>query len=190
MNEIADKAAEVLREGGLVVYPTDTLYALGACISNTNAVKKVYQIKKRPSEFYLPVAVGSVEDIDNIAVMDDRAKKIAEKFMPGAVTMVLEKRNGISEIIAGKKIAVRVPDNDIALSIASTAGPITATSANIHGGGEPSDIETARNQLGDDVDMYIDGGTLNGNPSTIIDVTGSKIEIIREGAINKERFYE
>ncbi|MEA2053835.1 MAG: L-threonylcarbamoyladenylate synthase [Candidatus Thermoplasmatota archaeon] len=190
MNDIINKAIKVLSEGGLVVYPTDTLYALGASIFKPDAVRKVYKIKKRPLEFYLPVAVSNVEGINDIAVMNSTAKKIAEKFMPGAITIVLEKKKVVNEIVAGDKIAVRIPDNPIALEITSLAGPITATSANIHNGTAPSDIGTAKKQLGDNVELYIDGGKLNGVPSTIVDVSGGDIKIIREGAIKTERFYE
>lgn len=189
MNEI-EKAAEVLRRGGVVVYPTDTLYALGACIYSDEAVRRVYELKKRPHDLYLPVAVGSIARIESVAVMNEKTKRVAERFMPGAVTLVLEKRRDVPETVAGEKIAVRVPDSKTALALASLAGPITATSANIHGMKEPSDMETAREQLGSAVDMYMDGGKLNGIPSTVVDMTGKKIRILREGAVSRERFHE
>ncbi len=185
MNEI-DKALRVLREGGIIVYPTDTLYALGACIGNVDAVEKVYRIKKRPVKFHLPVAVGSLEEIDSIAFMSIAAREIAKKFMPGAITLILEKKERVPEIVAGSKVAVRIPDHPVSLALASTAGPITATSANVHGETPPSDIGAAKKQFGDNVDLYIDGGTVGSVPSTIVDVTGIAPKIIREGAIKKE----
>jgi len=189
MNEI-EKAAEVLRGGGVVVYPTDTLYALGASIYDENAVKRVYEIKRRPPSMHMPVAVGSVDLIESVAVMNGNARKIARKFLPGALTLVMEKREDVPETVAGEKIAVRVPDCDAALELASLAGPITATSANIHGMEEPSDVEISRKQLGGMADIYIDGGELGGIPSTIVDVSGGEIRIIREGTIGKERLHE
>lgn len=189
MNEI-ERATDVLRKGGLIVYPTDTLYAIGASISNETAVRKVYKIKKRPLNIYLPVAVGGVEQIESVAVMNDAAKKIAGKFMPGPITLILKKKEGISDIVAKDKIAVRVPANPVALKISSVAGAITATSANIHGENAPSTVENAEKQLGDKVDIYIDGGKLKGIPSTIIDVSDGEIKVIREGAIKVEEFYE
>ncbi|MCD6146840.1 MAG: threonylcarbamoyl-AMP synthase [Thermoplasmata archaeon] len=189
MNEI-ERAVDVLKKGGLAVYPTDTLYAVGAIISNENAVKKVYEIKKRPLNIYLPVAVGSVEQIESVAVMNDVARKIAEKFMPGPITLILKKKKEISNIVAREKIAVRVPANPVALKISSLAGAITATSANVHGRNAPSTVEEAEKQLGNKVDIYVDGGKLKGIPSTIIDVSDEKIKVIREGAIKTEEFYE
>jgi len=189
MNEI-EKAAEVLRGGGVVVYPTDTLYALGVCIYNEDAVRRAYEIKRRPLSMHMPVAVGSIDRIESVAVMNDNARKIAREFLPGAVTLVLEKKENVPKTVAGEKIAVRVPDSDAALALASLAGPITATSANIHGMREPSDVEISREQLGEEVDMYIDGGKLKGIPSTIVDATGEKIKILREGAVSRERFHE
>jgi len=189
MNEI-EKAADLLRKGGLVVYPTDTLYALGASVSNESAVRNVYEIKKRPLDIYLPVAVGSVEQIETVAVMNDAAKKIAGKFMPGPITLILKKKKGKSDIVARDKIAVRVPADPVALNISSITGAITATSANVHGMNAPLTVEEAKKQLGDKVDMYIDGGKLKGIPSTIIDISDGKIKVIREGAIKAEEFYE
>jgi len=189
MSEI-EKAADVLKKGGLVVYPTDTLYALGASIYNENAVRKVYGIKKRPLGIPLPVAVGGIEQIESVAVMNSTAKRIAERFMPGAVTLIMKKREGISDVVAGEKIAVRVPSNKMALQIISLAGAITATSANLHGQSAPSTVEDAKKQLGSSVDMYVDGGTLIGIPSTIVDVSDGSIKIVREGAISTEELHE
>ena len=181
-------AKEILQKGGIVVYPTDTLYGLGASIFEENAVKRIYEIKKRPHHIPLPIIVPSVEGIKEVAIVTDIAFTLARKFLPGALTLVLKKRDIISDTIARETIAVRVPDHDIAREIASEV-PITATSANIHGGEEPVTIAIAKKQLGSNVDMYIDAGKLPGKPSTIVDVTKEKMKIIREGVIKKERLY-
>ncbi len=182
-----DKGRKIIQHGGIIVYPTDTLYGLGASVFEEEAVKRVYEIKKRPRHLPLPIIVSSIDDIKNVAIFNDVACKLAKKFLPGALTIILEKKDVIPSIVAGKKIAVRVPDNDIARELATK--PITATSANIHGGEEPVTIEIAKKQLGNKVDMYIDGGKLPGIPSTIVDVSEKKIKIIREGVIKKERLY-
>ena len=128
------------------------------------------------------------EKIKEVAVMTSLAFKLARAFLPGALTIVLKKRDIIPDIVAGETIAIRVPNNQIAREIASEE-PITATSANIHGGEEPVTIAMAKKQLENEVDMYIDGGTLPGKPSTIVDATQEELRIIREGVIKKERLY-
>jgi L-threonylcarbamoyladenylate synthase len=182
------KAIKLLKEGKLIVYPTDTLYGLGADIFNEKAVKKVYEVKKRPLSMPLPIALASVDEIKEYAFMNDLAYKIAEEFLPGSITIILKKRRSIPDVVTKEKIAVRVPDCEIAIEIAKNV-PITATSANLHRGENPFTIEIAKKQLGDNVAMYIDGGKLPGIPSTIVDVSEGKIKILREGAIKKEEIY-
>ena len=188
MNEI-EKAADVIKKGGIIAYPTDTLYALGASIYNEDAVRKVYEIKKRPASICLPVAVESVSRIEDVAIMNETAEKLAEKFLPGSLTLILRKRESVPEIVAGEKIAVRVPSNDMAIRLLSVAGALTATSANIHGRDAPSTVEDAREQMKDKVEMYLDGGKLKGVPSTIVDVSEGAIKVVREGAISEEELH-
>ncbi len=188
MNDIG-KGKQLLQKGGVVVYPTDTLYGLGVSIFKENAVRRVHEIKRRPYDMPLPVIVSTIDDIKNVAIVTNLASELAGIFLPGALTLILEKKNDIPHIVATKTIAVRVPDNQVAQELASKE-PITATSANIHGGEEPITIEIAKKQLGDNVDVYIDGGVLPGKPSTIVDATREKMSIIREGVIKKEKLYD
>ncbi len=189
MNDIT-AAASAIRQGKLVVYPTDTLYGLGADVFNEEAVKRVYQAKHRPRDRPLPVAVGSIDDIDTIAVINDTAWALARALLPGALTVVLPKRPGVPGRVAGDTVAVRVPDHEVALELCRHAGAITTTSANLHGGAAPVTIGEAREQLGDMVERYIDDGRLPGVPSTVVDVTGGAISIIREGAVKEEQLYD
>jgi len=188
MQKEIERAIEALREGKLVVYPTDTLYGLGADIFNEDAVKRVYELKKRPLSLPLPIALANVDEIGEYAFVNEIASKIAEEFMPGKITIILRKRDIIPDIISKDKIAIRVPANEIARKIAKET-PITATSANIHGSKSPATLDEAKKQLGDRVAIYIDGGKLPGKPSTIVDVSEGIIKIIREGAIPKEEIY-
>lgn len=188
MNSI-ERGKQIIEESGVVVYPTDTLYALGASIYKENAVRRIYAIKKRPRYQSLPVAVATIDDIKEVAVITHPASELAKAFLPGALTLVLEKKNNVPSIVAKKTIAVRVPENEVARQLTSKE-PITATSANLHGGPEPTTLEIARKQLGDKIDMYISGGALSGKPSTIVNATKEKMTIIREGLISKERLYE
>lgn len=184
-----EKAIKLLKKGELIVYPTDTLYGLGADVFNENAIRKVYEVKKRPFTMPLSIAISSIDEIKEFAHMNEIAYKIAEKFMPGAITLILKKRRIVPDVLAKDKIGIRIPANEIALKIAKEI-PITATSANLHGGREPYCIEIAKEELGNKVAMYIDDGVLPGRPSTIIDVSEGKIKIIREGAIKEEKIKE
>mgnify|MGYP000545347459 CR=1 FL=1 len=187
-NEIR-KAIRLLKQGELIVYPTDTLYGLGADIFNEEAIKKVYEVKKRPFDLPLSIAIASVDEINEYAYMNEIAYKIAHEFLPGAITIILKKRKVIPDIIAKEKIGIRIPANEIALKIAKEL-PITATSANIHGKNPPKEIKEAKGQLGNKIALYIDGGKLPGKPSTIVDVSEGKIKVIREGAIRGEEIWK
>ena len=187
-NEIR-KAIRLLKQGELIVYPTDTLYGLGADIFNEDAIKKVYEVKKRPFDLPLSIAIASVDEMNEYAYMNELAYKIAHESLPGALTIILKKRRIIPDIVAKEKIGIRVPANEIALKIAEEM-PITATSANIHGKNPPKEIREAKEQLGDKVALYIDGGKLSGKPSTIIDVSEGKVKILREGAIRREEIWK
>lgn len=174
-----------LNKGEVIVYPTDTLYGLGADIYNDSAVKKIYLYKKRSFNKPLSIAVSSVEDLKTVAYVDDRIIRVAETFLPGKLTLILKKKNIISDILTSGRndVAVRIPDNNIALKILSVFGPVTCTSANIHGIPTPNKIKDIKIQFKDKINIYIDVGELKNKPSTIVDMSGEKVMILREGAI-------
>ena len=180
-----EEVINALKKGKVVVYPTDTLYGLGANIFNRHAVEKIYRMKNRPYNMPLPIVISSINKINEFAEMNEFATKLAKKFLPGKLTIVLKKRSIIPDYISKDKVAIRIPANEIALKLAHEF-PITATSANLHGGKLPSNIEIAKRQLGDKPDIYLDYGKLSGLPSTVVDASGKKIKIMREGAIKKE----
>jgi len=182
------KAIIALLNGKVIVYPTDTLYGLGADIFNDDAVRKVFEIKERPTNMPLSVAVSNYQELEKIAFTDDKTRRLAKSFLPGKLTLILKKKDCISDIVTGglDKVAVRIPDNEIALELLSRFGPITATSANVHGRETPGIINDIRMQFKDnDVSVYLDIGKLAGQPSTLIDMTGKEVKIVREGAIAK-----
>ena len=185
-NDVLIKAINALKKGELVVYPTDTLYAIGADIFNEEAVEKVYTVKNRPLNQPIPIAVSDIESMEKLAVIDEIALKLIKKFLPGPLTLVLPKKSCIPDIVTGgsESIAIRIPNNIIALSLLSRYGPLTVTSANIHGV-EPSGFisEIKMQFMEQGIKVYIDQGELKGKPSTIIDLTKSKNRIIREGVI-------
>lgn len=190
---VFSKAINALQNGGIIVYPTDTLYGIGADIFDEDAVKRVFEIKKRPFDMPLSVAVSSLGDIEDIAFVNDDVRCLVDCFLPGDLTLVLNKKNVVSDIVTGglDKIAVRIPDNEVALRLVSVVGPITATSANIHGRETPHVIDEVQMQFEDeDIAIYLDCGKLNGEPSTIVDMTGDEPKILRKGSITHKEILD
>jgi len=187
------RAIEALQNGDIVVYPTDTLYAFGVDIHNKDAVRKVFEVKKRPLDNPLPVAVSDLADIEKIAFVSDIARDLAEYFLPGPLTMILNKKSVVLDVVTGglDNVAVRIPDNDVAFELLSRYGPMTVTSANVHGKEVPDIISDIKMQFNScDVAVYLDYGKLNGLPSTIVDMTAGKPRIIRDGAITREEILD
>ncbi|RLG52892.1 MAG: threonylcarbamoyl-AMP synthase [Thermoproteota archaeon] len=180
-----EKAVEVLKLGGLVIYPTDTAYALGADAFNTRAVLDVYAVKRRPLNKYLTVTVSNMKMAEDYAIVTDVARVIMEKFMPGPLTVILPKRRSIPSVVNPRGIGVRIPGCKVALELAEKLGrPVVATSANITGMPPPYSALEAYRQLGSLVHLVLDAGQLPiRKPSTIIDVTGATPVLVREGPI-------
>jgi len=191
--QILRRAVEALSNGELVVYPTDTLYGLGADVFNDDAVKKVFKIKKRPLDLPLSVAVSDFDDLEEICFINELAIVLAERFLPGRLTMVLKKKKNVSDLVTGglDKVAVRIPHNDTALKLLSYFGSITCTSANIHGMDTPYVIEDIKRQFDEnDVSVFIDDGRLDGKPSTIVDLSDGVLQVLREGDITKKQLLD
>lgn len=188
-NSLKD-ASHLIKVGGLVVYPTETLYALGADPYNRLAVLKVFGAKQRGMEKPLSVAVSSLDEADELVFVNEAARKVAGEFLPGPVTIVLKKKARLpKELTAGfDTLGIRIPNNQIALDFIEMAGPITATSANISGKSPPTTLEEAKSQMGNDVDYIINGGECTGKvQSTVIDLSDPEnVTILREGAIPED----
>ena len=182
------EAVDILRCGGVVAFPTDTVYGLGADATNENAILKVYQAKKRPLQSAIPLLLSDTSDIANVARdIPAVAWRLAERFLPGGLTLVLYRLPSVSPVIAGggDKIAVRVPDHPVPLTLIRLLGrPITGTSANLTGSPDPLTAEYVREQLGDSVDLIIDSGRCRRDiASTVIDFTIDPPIILRQGAV-------
>ena len=187
--QILSKAIYALSKGQVIVYPTDTLYGLGADIYNKNAVKHVFKIKNRPLRLPISVAVSCIEDLEKIAFVNDKTKKIIDTFLPGKLTIILKKKKTVPSIITSgrENIAIRMPYNIKALEILSDFGPLTCTSANIHGKTTPTNLNDIQMQFKEyDISIYINDGELKGIASSIVDLTSKKPLILREGAISKK----
>jgi L-threonylcarbamoyladenylate synthase len=185
------QAIDVLKSGGIVAYPTDTVYGLGADPLNRRAVDKVYRVKKRPYNQALPLLLADKSDLTKVAsVIPEIAWKLAERFLPGGLTLVLKKSPWVpSNITAGgDTIAVRIPNHPIPIALIKALGnPIVGTSANISGRPSPVTAAEVREQLGREVDLIIDGGRSPGGiESTVLDVSGKTPTLLREGAVPRK----
>jgi L-threonylcarbamoyladenylate synthase len=190
IQEQLEKGVSILKKGGVVAFPTDTVYGLGASMAIDSAVERVYRIKKRPRNMALPLLLADVSHLDKIAIsIPTSARLLANKFWPGPLTLVLLKSDSVSDIVSGggKTIAVRIPAHPIPTTLARGIGTaIVGTSANLSGQPSTLTAEEARNQLGDKVDFIIEGDCPGGRESTVVDLTGETPVILREGAISRE----
>ena len=182
------RAVEILKKGGIVAYPTDTVYGIGADPFNEAAVERIFAVKKRSKDLALPILLADKSDISRVAVnIPEIAWKLAECFFPGQLTMVLQKSPQIPMIVCagGNTIAIRVPDYPMTVALIRGLGnPIIGTSANISGKPNPTTAEEVYQQLGDEVDFIIDGGEYPGGvESTVIDLSVKVPTILREGAV-------
>jgi len=185
-----DRINGELKAGRLVVYPTETLYGLGANALDENAVKRVYMVKKRPFDMPISIAVSDMQMLESVAVLDPTSRKLAEKLMPGPITLILTKKPSVPDILtaATDEIGVRMPDHAFALKLIKRFGPITSTSANLHAQPDPTTVKSCVDDLGDNVSIYVDcGKTKESHRSTIIAVHDGKIEHIRHGVIAIEQ---
>jgi len=186
-----DKGISILKQGGVVAFPTDTVYGLGACATIPRAVARVYQVKERPRNMALPLLLAHPSQIAEVAEpVPQIAWLLADNFLPGALTLVLYKSGSVPDIITagGVTVAVRIPDHPVPVALAQGVGvPIVGTSANLSG--KPSSVTAGEvcSQFGDKIDLVIDGGRCSvGRESTIVDVTGETPVVLREGAISRE----
>lgn len=180
-------ASETVKRGGLVVYPTETVYGLGCDPLNVRAVERIFHVKgerKKP----LPVLASDIEHVEKIAHLSEKARLVAVRFWPGPLTLVLLKTTVLPGIVTSNldSVGVRVPMHNIAIQLIHLSnGFLVGTSANKAGEKPPRSAQEAANQIGDEVDMILDGGpTTFGLPSTIVDLTSERPKILRKGPIS------
>ena len=180
-------ALEILHRGGLVAFPTDTVYGVGALVYDGKAIESIYVAKDRPIEKAIPVLIADAEDMNKVGMdIPDIARRIAARFFPGPVTCIIPKQPTLpSAVSATSTVGVRVPDHEIARALLRAAGPMAVTSANISGQPSPSTAEEVFAQLNGRIELIVDGGkTPGGVPSTVVDCTSDEIKILREGPIS------
>ncbi|MEM3737142.1 MAG: L-threonylcarbamoyladenylate synthase [Candidatus Bathyarchaeia archaeon] len=181
--ESLERAAGVVRGGGLVIYPTDTVYGLGCNPFDEPAVTRLLKVKGRVDK-PLPILVGSLEDAAELAELSTVAYKVVERYWPGALTLVVRAKVKLPGIKLGS-VGLRMPGHRVALKlIRLCGGSLVGTSANISGMPSPLTAEEAASQLGDKVDLIIDGGrTSLGLSSTVLDLTGDRPKVLRAGPV-------
>jgi len=184
------RALEILRAGGLVAFPTDTVYGLGALAFDQAAIESIYRAKGRPLEKAIPILIADAADLDQVAdAIPARARRIAARFWPGPLTLVLAKRADLpAAVSATSTVGVRVPDHEAARALLRAAGPMAVTSANLSGQANPRTMGEVIRQLGGRIPLVLDGGeTPGGVPSTLADVTGAEPVILRAGPVTLEQ---
>ena len=182
-----EEGVKILQKGGVIAFPTDTVYGLGADAFNSTAVERIYEIKKRPKHLQLPLLIADVEQLTTLAEpIPEIAWFLARRFWPGGLTLVLSKTDSVPAYLApGATIAVRVPNHPVCLALIQRLGnPIIGTSANISGQPAALTAEEVEQQLGGKIDFIINGGKCpGGRESTVVDITRESPTIMRQGII-------
>jgi len=179
-------ALDVLSNGGLIAFPTDTVYGLASLPSKTEYIERLYIAKGRESTRAIAILLSSADELENISNMpSDAALKLADKFWPGPITLIVPRHPDLPNILSpDQTIGVRVPDHDIALELLRMTGPLGVTSANISGHENTQTAEEVMEQLDGRVHLVIDGGKSPGGvPSTVVDCTSPDPTILRPGPI-------
>ncbi len=193
--EAAERAADVLRRGGVVLYPTDTLYGLGVDARNKGAIAQLKQLKARETRKPISVVVPHHGALEEYAQMNELSRVLANKHLPGALTLVLPASGAIAEdILLNGALGLRIPDDAFSLMLARQFNaPYTATSANMSGLPTPPTVEEILAQFGrsiEHIDLVVDAGPRDsGRPSTVVSVNGNQVFVLREGAIPKEKLW-
>ena len=184
------QALAILQAGGLVAFPTDTVYGVGALAFDGAAVESIYAAKDRPVEKAIPVLIGDAEDLEQVAMdIPEQARRLAARFWPGPLTILVPKRRDLPEAVsATSTVGVRVPDHEVARLLLRAAGPMAVTSANISGAPSPVTAQEVHAQLEGRIAMILDGGrTPGGVPSTLVDCTTAELKVLREGPLSLEQ---
>ena len=183
------RALEILKSGGLVAFPTDTVYGLGALAFNNQAIESIYKAKDRPVEKAIPVLIADVDDLEMVAdEIPNMARIFAARFWPGPLTCIVPKKQTLPPAVsATATVAVRIPNHKDARALLRAAGPMAATSANISGHQSPVTAQQVYEQLKGRIPLILDGGiTPGGIPSTLVDCTGAHPKILRAGPVSLE----
>ena len=186
-------AIDVLRNDGLVAFPTDTVYGLAAPVNNIASINRLYVVKSRNNTKAIAVLLGDSSQLSQVAIdLSETARKAAEHLWPGPLTMIVPRNPALPEILSPlPTIGVRIPDHPVALALLKTAGPLAVTSANLSGAANALTAKQVMKQLKGRIHLIIDGGrTPGGVPSTVIDYTTPEPKMLREGPITLKQIMD
>lgn len=184
-----ESAVEILQAGGLVAFPTDTVYGVGALAFDEEAVRSIYAAKGRPEDKAIPILLGDMADLDRVGrSVPPATRRLAQCFWPGALTLVVLKHPGLPRAVsATDTVGLRVPDHPVARALLRRSGPLAVTSANMSGQASPRTASEVLEQLRGRIPLILDGGqTPGGTPSTVLDCTQAEPVILRDGPVTLE----
>ena len=187
-----DIVCDVINEGQVVAFPTETVYGVGVKFGSREALDRLMEAKNRDYSKVITLMVAYKEDIEKYAYVSDWAWKLISAFMPGMITLIFKKREGVDPIMTNGKetIGIRIPDNDYVLALLRNVGPMLVTSANLSNHPNTTSTKEVLDQLDGRIDLIVDGKTTDSIASTVVDVSGDEIKILREGKITKEDIEE
>jgi L-threonylcarbamoyladenylate synthase len=180
-------AKRIIQDGGVIAFPTDTIYGVAADAFSVEGILKIYKVKQRPADKALPILIGEMNQLECLTrFISESVQKAAEAFWPGPLTLVLPKAHHLpGDLSPYPTIGVRMPDLAFTLALLRETGPLATTSANISGGPNPMTAQDVREQIGDRIDLLLDGGPTPGPiASTVVDMTGPNLKVLREGPIS------
>jgi|YNPNPStandDraft_1061719.scaffolds.fasta_scaffold02066_8 L-threonylcarbamoyladenylate synthase len=187
-----ERAIAVLDRGGLIVFPTDTVYGLAARVDNVNGIKRLYQVKERAPSKAIAVLLGDFSQLPLLTIsLSPNAEKLIQAFWPGALTVVVERHPDLPAVLSpSSTIGLRMPNHPFARTLLSKTGPLATTSANISGQSDTLSIPDVLAQLVKRIDLLLDGGTVPlGQSSTVVDCTQDPPVILRQGPISMEQIH-
>ena len=191
--EAIERAAAVLKNGGLVAVPTDTVYGVAALAHDSQAIERIYRVKERSENKAIAVLIGDISQLSSVsASQTEPARRLAEAFWPGGLTLVLPRHASLPENLSPQPtIGVRMPDHAFTRRLLALTGPLATSSGNLSGGPNPRNAQEVLAQLDGRIELVLDGGDAPGGvPSTVVDCTGDGIVILRQGAITPERLWQ
>ena len=186
-------ALQILKEGGIVAFPTDTVYGLGASVHHARAIARVYEAKERSRDNPIPILIANMLDLRRVALSPPTmARRLAKRFWPGPLTLVVWRKPTLPEEISVlSTVGIRVPDHPVAQALLTIAGPLAVTSANRSGDPVACTAQEVFEGLEGRIDLILDGGrTPGGEPSTVVDCTRASPRILREGPISEAEIRE
>ncbi len=190
---VFNQALAVLQGNGIVAFPTDTVYGLGAMAFQPEGIAQLFQAKDRPPSLAIAVLLGNASQLERVSVNPSQgAVRLAERYWPGPLTLVVPRHPNVPDLIAPTpSVGVRVPNHPVALKLLNKSGPLAVTSANLSGAENTLTADEVLAQLSGRVDLVLDGGrTPGGLPSTVVDLTTDKFRILRAGPITEEQIRE